>query len=578
MRITQIPQRIRNVKRTTEIISVLSKYGLAEWLMRLPLDQLGLHFLRDAFRAPDGEALANHTHEARVRMVLTDLGSVFIKLGQILSTRPDLIGVAQAEELKKLQADVPADPPDVARRIVEEELGRPIEELYLEFEDKPIASASIGQVHRARMLTGEHVVVKVQHAGIADKVREDTEVMTSLAHLAQHIPDLALYRPVELVAEFQRTLRRELDFGREERNLLHFASQLADNPHVRVPAVYSDLCTPRVLTMEYLDGIKLQRRERLVTAGYDLEELARNGAELYLRMMFHDGFYHADPHPGNVVILPGNIIGLLDFGMVGRVDERLRDDIEQMLQDIVSRDAQHLSTMIMRVGEVPDDLDESGLGGDLADFVSHYGTQNLQEFDLSGALNEMVELIRRYHITLPAQAAMLLKTLIMLEGTAQLLSPNFSLMEVLQELHRDVLLRRLNPAHYFRKLRRVLNELEHAAEVMPRRLLGILRQIETGRFDIHLDHRRLGPSVNRLVIGLVVSALFLGSSLLLSMKVPPLIFHGRWFTLAVEANTWWLFGMHDISLMGLIGICVSFLIALRLLLAINKSGHLDHKE
>jgi len=572
MRITEIPQRIRNARRTTEIISVLSKYGLAGWLSRLPLDQLGLEFIKRVLRAPDGEAIAQHTREARIRLVLTELGPVFIKLGQILSTRPDLIGVHQAEELRKLQADVPADPAESIRGILEEELGRPVDELFLDFENHALASASIGQVHRARLKTGEEVVVKVQHAGILAKVREDTEVLALLAELAQRVPELAQYRPVEVVAEFQRALRRELDFGREERNLLHFTSAYADNPHVRFPQPHSDLCTARVLTMDYLDGIKVTETARLKSAGVDLKEIAKNGAELYLQMIFTDGYYHADPHPGNVLVLPGNVIGLLDFGLVGRINERLREDIEELLIDIVNRDSQHLASLIMRIGQTPDDLDESALGADLADFVTHYGTQKIDEFDLSGALSEMVEIIRRYHIVLPAQAAMLLKTLIMLEGTAQLLNPNFSLMEIIRPMQRDILLRRLSPTRHLRRMRRVINEVEHMAEVLPGHVVDILKQIQTGKFDVHLDHRRLGPSVNRLVMGLIVSSLFLGSSLILSMNVPPVLFYTR------EGETPWWFGLQNVSILGISGIIASVFMGLRLLWAIAKSGHLDENK
>jgi ubiquinone biosynthesis protein len=481
--------------------------------------------------------------------------------------------VDQADEFKLLQANVPADPPAVARRIVEEELGQSIEDLFREFEDEPLASASIGQVHLARLTTGENVVVKIQHEGIAKRVREDTEVLSTLAHLAQRIPDLAQYRPVEIVAEFQRALRRELDFGREERNLQHFGSKFAENTRIRIPKVYSELSTSRVLTMEFIEGTSLANVDRLAGTGCDLGEVARNGAQLYLNMIFADGHYHADPHPGNVLVLPGNVIGLLDFGMVGRIDEGLRENIEEMLLDIVNRDAQHLTSVITRIGQAPGDLDEAAFSNDVADFVAHYGTQKLAQFDLSGALKEMVELIRRYHIVLPAQAAMLLKTLIMLEGTAKLLNPAFSLMELIRPLQRDILLRRLSPMRHLRRIRRVFSEMEHMAEVMPRRVLDILRQIQIGKFYVHLDHRGLSPSVNRLVMGLLTSSLFLGSSLMLSMEVPPLVFRGEWF-----ARQWWLLGMQDISLLGLAGCVASVLMGLRLFLAINKSGHLDHKE
>ena len=366
-----------------------------------------------------------------------------------------------------------------------------------------------------------------------------------------------------------------MDFGREERNLLHFANNLAGNSNVRIPRPHSDLCTPRVLTMDYLEGIKVSQTERLKSAGYDLEELARCGAEMYLQMIFTDGYYHADPHPGNIIVLPGNVIGLLDFGMVGRIDERLREDIEELLIDIANQDSQHLASVIMRIGQMPDELDESALSNDLADFVAHYGAQKLENFDLSGALNEMVEIIRRYDIVLPAQAAMLLKTLIMLEGTSKLLNPQFSLMAVIQPMQRDIILRRLNPVRHLRKMRRVISELEHMAEVMPRRLIDILRQIQTGKFDVHLDHRRLGPSVNRLVMGLIVSSLFLGSSLILAMNVPPVLFHS---TDTSAELPWWMLGMRNISILGIAGISASVFMGLRLLLAIAKSGNLEERN
>ncbi len=231
VKITAIPQIYRNVNRLREILSVFSKYGLADGISRLNLD-----FAKGLLKNRDGEALARHTRERRVRMALEELGPTFVKLGQILSTRPDLVGRSLAEELKQLQDQVPADPPEVVQQIVEDELGQPIEDLFSEFDDRPLASASIGQVHRARLTSGEDVVVKVQHAGVHDVVRKDLEVLTGLAQLLERLPEFAPYRPVETVAEFQRTLRRELDFGREERNLHQFATRFQHNPHVRIPA------------------------------------------------------------------------------------------------------------------------------------------------------------------------------------------------------------------------------------------------------------------------------------------------------------------------------------------------------
>jgi ubiquinone biosynthesis protein len=562
IKISSIPQIYRNVKRWTEILSVLSKYGLADWISRLNID-----FAKDHLKDREGGALARHTPEKRIRLALTELGPTFIKLGQLLSTRPDMVGTVLADELKQLQADVPADPPDLVRDTIETELGQPIEELFAEFDEIPIASASIGQVHRATLPSGDQVVVKVQHVGIEETVREDLDVLMGLALLAERVPELAMYRPTATLAEMGRVLRRELDFGREERNLQQFYAQYADDPTVRIPQPFTELCTSRVLTMERIDGIKLKDKDRLAAEGFDLEEVARRGAKLYLDMIFENGFYHADPHPGNLVLLPGNRIGLMDFGMVGRIEERLREDIEEMLLAIVGRDVPMLTSLLKRVGDTPTDLDERALAVDVADFLGDYATQSLDRFDLSGALNDMTEIIHRHLIKLPPQAAMLLKTLITLEGTGKILSPGFSLMELLKPMHRRMLLRRLSPRRQVRKFMRFYVEAERLAEILPRRLTEILDQIQAGKFDVHLDHRGLEPSVNRLVLGMLTSALFLGSSLILSREVPPLLFP--------ENN---YFGFYRISILGVMGCALSIVLGLRLLRAIGKSGHLDSKD
>jgi ubiquinone biosynthesis protein len=500
-------------------------------------------------------------------LALTELGPTFIKLGQLLSTRPDVVGGNLAQELSSLQAEVPGDPPDMVRFTVESELGQSIEELFAEFEDVPIASASIGQVHRARLKTGESVVVKVQHTDIENRVREDLDVLAGLALLAERVPELAGYRPSSTVAEMGRILRRELDFGREERNLQLFLTRFGNNPTIRIPMPYTELCTSRVLTMERIDGIKLTEPTRLRAEGFDLEEIARRGARLYLDMIFTDGFYHADPHPGNIVLLPGDRIGLLDFGMVGRVEENLRESIEGMLLAITQRDVMLLTSLIKRMGDMPPELDERALSVDLAEFVGDYANQSLDQFDLSGALSEMTEIIHRHRIKLPPQAALLLKTLVTLEGTTKLLSPSISLIELLQPLHRRIVLRRMSPKRQLRKLMRIFMEVEHLAEILPRRMTDILEQVQAGKFDVHLDHRGLEPSVNRLVLGLLTSALLLSSAVLLSSQVPPLLF---------PVNSY--LGFHRISLLGLTGGVVSIFLGLRVLRAIYKSGHLDRHE
>ena len=561
----------RNVKRWSEIFGVLSKYGLADWL-----SHSNFEFAKARLQNREGEILALLSREARIRLTLTELGPTFIKLGQLMSTRPDVVGVALADELKQLQTATPADTPEQIRQTVETELGQPIEDLFDDFELTPIASASIGQVHKARLKTGERVVVKVQHANIEKTVNEDLEVLKGLAQLAEGRDYLKPYRPVANTAEMARTLRRELDFGREERNLHQFNLLFQDDPTICIPHAYTELSTARVLTMSIIDGLPIADPLTLDAAGINREEVARRGADIYLQMIFIHGFYHADPHPGNILILPGDVIGLIDFGMVGRIEERLREDIEEMLLAIVQHDVPMLTRIIKRIGQTPPNLDESSLANDVADFVGNYSTQSLDQFDLSGALLDMVEIIRRYRIMLSPQVAMLIKVLVTLEGTTKLLSPSFSLMEVMQPFQKQMFLRRLSPARQMRKLRRLWVEMEYLAEVLPQQITRIMEQIQAGKFDVHLDHRGLGPSVNRLVLGMLASALFLGSSWMLANRVEPMF------------PPDWLFGidlkwLHEegwlprLSVLGVMGCLTSLLVGLRLIWAIGKSGHLDQK-
>lgn len=552
MKITSIPHVYRNANRWGEILTILSKYGLAGWISRFDVP-LVKGFLKNR----DGEALAHLSRETRIRLAIEELGPTFIKLGQILSTRPDQVGMPLARELQKLQTSVACDDPRVVCQTIQAELGKEVHELFVDFDTTPLASASIGQAHRARLASGEDVVVKVQHAGIRRRMEIDLDILAGLANLAEALPELQPYRPQATVAEFRRVVRRELDFAREARNLQQFARDFSRSPHVRIPRLYPELSTARVLTMEWLDGARLCDPAVRQIPNVDLGEVTRHGAEMYLDMIFQHGFYHGDPHPGNLIVLPDGSIGLLDFGMVARLDESLREDIEDMLISIVSQDAQRLTSLVTRLGAVPPGLDESALSVDLSEFVSHYANQPIDTFDLAGALTEMIEIVQRYRIALPSSLAMLIKVLVMLEGTARMLEPNFSLMELIQPYQKKMLLRRMSPARQMRKMRRIYSEMEELAEILPRRLRDILQQVDAGKFDVHLDHRGLEPSVNRLVLGMLTSALFLGSSLLISRDVWPL----------------W-----GVSVPGTLGTLLSAFLGWRLLRAIAKSGRLERKK
>jgi ubiquinone biosynthesis protein len=559
MRISSIPQIYRHLNRWYEIVAVLIKYELAAWIGRL-----GPDFAKDILKTPAKTAIARHRWETRLRMALSELGPTFIKLGQILSTRPDLVGVTLAEELQTLQAEAPADPPATIRKLIETELGRPIEEIFDDFEDEAMASASIGQVHRAKLKTGERVVVKAIHADIETKFSVDLDILAGLAQLAEMIPEFQPYRPRSIVGEFQRALRRELDFGRELRNLQQFRHDFRSSEIAKFPKPYPEYSTRKVLTMELLDGRSLLELSRGSPEGYDLEEIARRGASICLEMIFSNGFYHADPHPSNILVLPDGVIGILDCGMVGRLDEQLQDDFCELLLALGESDAEYLTMLILRIGKSPANLDRASLSLDAADFLAHYASQPIEQFDLSGALKEMTEIIRRYHVMLPGRIAMLLKALVTLEGTSKLACSRFSLVEMMQPYRKKMIWRRMSPKRRLKKIRRFVSEMEHLVEYLPRGIIEIIEQIQSGKFDVHLDHRGLEPSVNRLVFGMLTSALFLGSTLLLSRAVPPVIRYVPF--------------LEGTSLFGFLGSVVSLGMGYRLYRAINKSGHLDRPK
>lgn len=550
IKLTSLPQFTRNALRFREIVFVLAKYGLANWIKEKDPE-----FIKDLFRNAKGENLHALSPELRVRMALAELGPTFIKLGQILSTRSDLVGPGMAEELEQLQSNTPADPPDVVRATILDELGKSVDEIFAEFDDEAIASASIGQAHRAVLRDGSPVVVKVQHPGIEKVMAQDMDIIEALIDLAvKYDEELRLYQPKVAIAQFRRTLLRELDFRREGRNLEEFARNFKDRGGVKIPGYYPELSAKRVLTMEFIEGAPLSDIAALKERNEDTAELARQGAKIFLDMIFTDGFYHADPHPGNLLVMRDGRMGLLDCGMVGRLDRETREEIEDLLMAAVSRDLTRLMDAVLRIGAPPQNLDRAALRSELHEFIGEYVGQSLQSFDVSGALTSMTGIIRRHRIVLPSEISMLLKVVVMLEGTSRKLNRNFSLVELLEPYFAESLLRRRSPLNLVRKMQRAYQDWDRLIEILPREAAEILQLIRDGKFDVHLEHRRLDPVVNRLIYGILVAALFLGSCMVLAGKIPPLI--------------------GGVSLFGIGGCIYALFLGARLLRAIKKSGDL----
>jgi len=542
---------IRDTNRFRQVITILAKYGLAQWLSSTPIP-----WIKTLLRDSEGQRITDLTFEQRVRRAVTELGTTFIKLGQILSTRADLVGVNLAKELGQLRGEVEPQPVDKILATIQQELGDHADNLFSDFQYEPLAAASIAQVHRARLKDGREVVVKVQRSGIEDKIHADLFIMMRLAELAEsYSARLRHYQPVATAAKLRTSLLRELDFERELHNMLEFRRNFRKANKVRFAQPHQPLSSKRVLTMDYIEGERIDRSEAIQRLGLAPSEIAENGARIFLDMVFRDGFYHADPHPGNLLVQSDGRIAIIDCGMVGRIENSLRDQIEDMLLAVAHRNAHRLVSSIVYVGSVPNDFDEVLLESEVEEFISEYANRRLPHLNLSMALTEMIEIIRRHQITLPPALTMLLKVLIMLEGTSKSLDPEFSLAELIEPYHKQALLRRFSPGRLKQQAEEYTRDWIELMKILPSDTADILKRVKQGKFDVHLDHRRLDSIVNRLVSGVLTAALFVGSAALWSQQVPPLLFGS--------------------SVPGVLGCCTALVIGFGIYRAIRHSGSLD---
>jgi ubiquinone biosynthesis protein len=536
----------RHARRLRHIVSVAVRYGLADQLRELPGKRM-----QQWLRAPAGQAIADLATPVRIRMALTDLGTTFIKFGQMLSTRADLVGEDVAQELTRLQSDTRPDPPGVAEATIRKELEGAPTTAFASFDPAPFASASIAQVHYARLHSGENVVVKIQKDGIERDIQTDLSALANLALLAERIPELKPYHPVAVVRQFTKMMTDELDFLRELRNLQQFRRQFAGDETVHFPVPYPDLCTRRVLTMERLEGVLVSQIRLLPEPNPDLEEFARRGANMYLEMIFRDSFYHADPHPGNMMYLPGGVVGVLDCGMVQRLEDDPREAIEDLLLAFVHADSRGMTDAIYDLCTSPPPFGRQRLRADVTEIVADFAGQTIGDVDIAQLSNSLTGVIHRNQLFLPPGVSLLLRMLAQLEGTARLLNPTFSLSELVAPYAEKAATRRLAPARVWLEVQRSARLWERLARSLPADLNDVLLRLRTGRFRVNLDHRHLDPVVNRLVIGLLTSSLLLGSSLLWSMHAEPLV--------------------RGVSLFGAIGYALALVMAVRLLRAIRRS-------
>lgn len=439
-----IEKRFRHLQRYKDIIVAFSRNGFGFLLEQLGLNNL--HIIpRRKYKERHPEVEEKSIGE-RVRLILEELGPTFIKFGQIASTRPDLLTNDMIEELEKLQTHVPAFPFRDAKYIIESELGRPIESVFHSIEEKPLAAASIGQVHLGVLKTGEQVAIKVQRPKITKTIETDFEILKELASLAElRIDWAARYRVIEVVDQFSEMIRNELDYIVEARSAKRIASQLANHESVKIPTIYEEYSTSKVLVMEYIVGEELTCIIEGDVGGYDQKVLANTLAEMTFQQVFIDGFFHADPHPGNMLIQPNNKIVLLDFGMVGRLTSDMKENFGLLLINMMRENIAGMTEYLLKMGTQTVSIDEEALKADVEVLMDKYYRLKISEISMADAIRELFQMAHKHEISLSPDYTTLAKTLLTLEGTIAQLDPDLSLVEVAKPFGEQLIRKRYRP-------------------------------------------------------------------------------------------------------------------------------------
>lgn len=530
---SSIARRYRSVKRYNQILRILVRYGFDD-LVAYMEEQKRFSWIRKILPKSFRKSATHYTKYEKMRLVCEELGPTFVKFGQILSNRPDLLPMDLITEFEKLQDNVPPLPGKIARKVVETELIKNTDDLFAWFEPEPFASASMAQVHKATLKTGERVAIKIQRPGITEVIIEDIKVMYTVAEvLNRRVPSVRSFDPIGLVKNFEESILKELDFINESVNARRFYSNFnqpdSNSRFIHAPKVYREFTTQKVLTMEFISGFKISKLDLIAAEQHDRKVLARELAVSFLKQVFEHGFFHADPHPGNILVLANGQICYLDFGMMGSI---LPKDIEllgSLFTSVYSKDVKKIIKVLMALSEQVSIKNMRALETDIHEFIECYWLSGVHANEMSTVLLQLKDVIVKHNLKIPAHYFLLARSLVTIEGVIRTLDPEMDLLGLAKPYMIKSITKRLSPLQFGKKVLNGFFEFGNYMEEFPRDLKNAIRKINAGEIQVDLRHKGIDPlvhTINRvtkqIVSALIVTALIVGGTLTLINETKPL--------------------------------------------------------
>lgn len=511
-------------------------------------------FMRNS-KAEEGKEF-DESLPVRIRKVLEELGPAYIKLGQMLSTRPDLVGWDMANELEKLRDDTPATPFPEIKKVIEEQLGKPIDEVYKNLDENPVGSASIGQVYKATLIeNNEEVAIKVQKPHIQKMIYADIKIMEFLAQkMNKYFQKTRIYNLPAIIYEFKRSIKKELNYKDEVGNMEHLAYNFRRSPNIHIPKAYTDYCSEKLITMEFIKGIEVEKIFDSDDPKYNKKLIADRGVKAYFKQIFIDGFFHADPHPANIMIMDNNEVCFIDEGMMGTLDNNFKENIAELILLLINGNTDHLLNQFLYMGVINKEQRSSGkLKDDVEDLMNKYYGSDLKNMD--GGFQDLINVMIENDVKLPREFVMIGRGLALIEETGKKLNPEFNTVKQLRKLSKRIIFNKYNPKRILENGENYLLEIEHLAKNLPSRVDNLVTLLEKGEIKITLKHVNLEKLVHQLSVSIIIAGLLVGSSLTIMSNAGPKLF--------------------DMSIFGLVGFLFSGILGGYLVFKYIKSTHVE---